>query len=60
MPKWSKIGAEVDPKIKDFSSYVHKGEFLEITFLLQTCRKNQGFAGRVKSSMFHVFFNELS
>ena len=29
----------------------------KITFLLQTCRKNQGFAGRVKSLIFHVFFS---
>jgi len=32
-------------KIKVFSTYVHKCEFLKTTFSLDTCRKNQGFAG---------------
>ena len=45
MQKWSKNGAQIVPKIKVFPTYVHKGEFLKITFSLDTCRKNQGFAG---------------
>ena len=28
----------------------------QITFLLQTCRKNQGFAGTKKSNVFHSYF----
>ena len=32
----------------------------KITFLLQTCRKNLGLAGRAKASFVHVFFNDFS